>query len=78
MIQRNIRYRINIRCYIRLFTSCILLIILFQYHYYRAGNSRNPSGGSSNGSSNPGVLPPQFVQVEMTNPDDQQFIVYTE
>merc|ERR1711936_1145737 len=44
----------------------------------KAGNSRNPSGGSSNGSNNPGVLPPQFVQVEMTSPDDQQFIVYTE
>merc|ERR1711936_374977 len=44
----------------------------------KAGNSRNPSGGSNNGSNNPGGLPPQFVQVEMTSPDDQQFIVYTE
>ena len=46
--------------------------------FFRAGNSRNPSGGSNNGSNNPGGLPPQFVQVEMTSPDDQQFIVYTE
>merc|ERR1711992_264689 len=44
----------------------------------KSGSSRNPSGGSSNGSNNQGVLPPQFVQVEMTSPDDQQFIVYTE
>ena len=51
-------------------------MIFIQRNYYRAGNSRNPSGGSSNGSNNPGGLPPQFVQVEMTNPDDQQFIVY--
>ena len=72
--------QINIKklIFLAIFTSCILLIILFYYHYNRAGNSRNPSGGSSNGSNNPGVLPPQFVQVEMTNPDDQQFIVYTE
>ena len=61
--------------------SCKIIdleLIFIQRNYYRAGNSRNPSGGSSNGSNNPGVLPPQFVQVEMTNPDDQQFIVYTE
>ena len=61
--------------------SCIIIdleLIFIQRNCYRAGNSRNPSGGSSNGSNNPGVLPPQFVQVEMTNPDDQQFIVYTE
>ena len=25
-----------------------------------------------------GVLQPQFVQVEVANPEDQQFIVYTE
>ena len=30
--------------------------------FFRAGNSRNPSGGSNNGSNNPGGLPPQFVQ----------------
>ena len=51
--------------------------ILTFYRNFRAG-SRNPSGGSSNGSNNQGTLPPQFVQVEMTSPDDQQFIVYTE
>lgn len=49
-----------------------------KFLFFRAGNSRNPSGGSNNGSNNPGGLPPQFVQVEMTSPDDQQFIVYTE
>ena len=62
-----------------IFVQRIILTIYFiNYQNSRAGNSRNPSGGSSNGSNNPGVLPPQFVQVEMTNPDDQQFIVYTE
>ena len=63
----------------KLFPITFNVDYLFSYcHNSRAGNSRNPSGGSSNGSNNPGVLPPQFVQVEMTNPDDQQFIVYTE
>lgn len=47
-------------------------------HAKQKAGSRNPSGGSSNGSNNQGTLPPQFVQVEMTSPDDQQFIVYTE
>ena len=45
--------------------------------FFRAGISRNPSGGSNNGSNNPGGLPPQFVQVEMTSPDDQQSVSYT-
>jgi transcription factor YY len=35
--------------------------------------SMNSSGGGGNG-----LLQSQFVQVEVTNPDDQQFIVYTE
>ena len=55
-----------------------ILLKLFLCTSFRAGSNRNPSGGSSNGSNNQGVLPPQFVQVEMTSPDDQQFIVYTE
>ena len=52
-------------------------VILLLFFSYRAGSSRNPSGGS-NRSVNQGVLSPQYVQVEMTSPDDQQFIVYTE
>merc|ERR1712223_646036 len=44
----------------------------------KSGRGSGMSSPESNGSNNPGVLPPQFVQVEMTNPDDQQFIVYTE
>ena len=46
---------------------------------FRAGSNRNPSGGSnSSNQGGQGAHYSQFVQVEMTNPDDQQFIVYTE
>lgn len=43
-----------------------------------AGGSRGNNSSSNNVQMNPNVLQPQFVQVEVGSPEDQQFIVYTE